>query len=111
MNQLFRLASSYRASVSNSSNLRFPFNPSALHQRLAFNTSRRSALAHIVHRMPPAGDLSPAMEGTREEKYKNFDLVKRFKLPFADIRVSKWRSRVTGLTVAHLDYDGKQTYE
>ncbi|TCD61425.1 hypothetical protein EIP91_008439 [Steccherinum ochraceum] len=39
------------------------------------------------------------------DKFGNFDLVTRFKLDFADIHVSKWRSRVTGLTVVHLDYD------
>ena len=36
----------------------------------------------------------------------NFDLVKRFKLDFADIHVSKWKSRESGLSVVHLDYDG-----
>ncbi|TFK77013.1 hypothetical protein BDN72DRAFT_830184 [Pluteus cervinus] len=39
------------------------------------------------------------------QKYGNFDLVERFKLDFADIAISKWRSRVTGLSVVHLDYD------
>ncbi|THH28068.1 hypothetical protein EUX98_g6115 [Antrodiella citrinella] len=39
------------------------------------------------------------------DKFGNFDLVTRFKLDFADIHVSKWRSRVSGLTVVHLDYD------
>lgn len=40
------------------------------------------------------------------ESYGNFDLVKRLNLDFADIVVSKWKSRVTGLSVVHLDYDG-----
>lgn len=40
------------------------------------------------------------------ETHGNFDLVKRFKLDFADIRVSKWKSRTSGLSVVHLDYDG-----
>ncbi|KAH9858191.1 Metalloenzyme, LuxS/M16 peptidase-like protein [Lenzites betulinus] len=35
----------------------------------------------------------------------NFDLVKKFKLDFADIHVSKWKSRSSGLSVVHLDYD------
>ncbi|KAI0788552.1 Metalloenzyme, LuxS/M16 peptidase-like protein [Abortiporus biennis] len=39
------------------------------------------------------------------ESYGNFDLVKRFKLEYADILVSKWQSRTTGLSVVHLDYD------
>lgn len=37
----------------------------------------------------------------------NFDLIKRVKLDFTDVTVSKWRSRVTGLTVVHLDYNGE----
>ena len=42
------------------------------------------------------------------ESYGNFDLVKKFKLDYADILVSKWQSRSTGLIVVHLDYDGIQ---
>ena len=38
--------------------------------------------------------------------YGNFDLVTRAKLDYADILVSKWKSRVTGLSVVHLDYNG-----
>lgn len=41
------------------------------------------------------------------EKYGNFDLLQRVKLDFTDVVVSKWRSRVTGLSVVHLDYDGQ----
>lgn len=40
------------------------------------------------------------------QKYENFDLVKRVKLDYTDVTVSKWRSRVTGLSVVHLDYEG-----
>ena len=40
------------------------------------------------------------------ESLGNFDLVKQLKLDFTDVLVSKWRSRSTGLTVIHLDYDG-----
>ncbi|THH10161.1 hypothetical protein EW145_g1526 [Phellinidium pouzarii] len=35
----------------------------------------------------------------------NFDLVKRVELDFTDVVVTKWRSRVTGLTIVHLDYE------
>ncbi|KAK0478409.1 Metalloenzyme, LuxS/M16 peptidase-like protein [Armillaria novae-zelandiae] len=38
------------------------------------------------------------------ESFGNFDLVRRVKLDFTDVVVSKWRSRVTGLSVVHLDY-------
>jgi hypothetical protein len=44
-----------------------------------------------------------------ETKFGNFDLVKTLKLDYADILVSKWRSRVTGLSVVHLDYSGMCT--
>lgn len=40
------------------------------------------------------------------QKYENFDLVKRVKLDYTDVTVSKWRSRVTGLNVVHLEYEG-----
>jgi hypothetical protein len=40
------------------------------------------------------------------ESFGNFDLVKKLKLDYTDVLVSKWRSRRTGLTVVHLDYDG-----
>ncbi|KAF9473122.1 hypothetical protein BDN70DRAFT_886165 [Pholiota conissans] len=39
------------------------------------------------------------------EKYQNFDLIKRVKLDFTDVVVSKWKSRITGLTIIHLDYE------
>lgn len=39
--------------------------------------------------------------------YGNFDLVKKIKLDFTEVEVSKWRSNVTGLTVVHIDYEGK----
>jgi len=40
------------------------------------------------------------------QSFGNFDLIKRVKLDFTDVTVSKWRSRVTGLSVVHLDYEG-----
>ena len=49
--------------------------------------------------------MSPVANGIGE-KYGNFDLVTRAKLGYADILVSKWKSRVTGLSVVHLDYTG-----
>lgn len=41
----------------------------------------------------------------KPEKFGNFDLVRRFKLDFTDVTISKWRSRITGLSVVHLDYE------
>src|SRR5260221_12627180 len=43
---------------------------------------------------------------TTGESFGNYDLIKRVKLDFTDVVVSKWKSRVTGLTVIHLDYEG-----
>lgn len=40
------------------------------------------------------------------EKFGNFDLVKRVKLDYTDVEISKWQSRVTGLSVVHLDFEG-----
>lgn len=48
--------------------------------------------------------LHPPPSGSRET-YGNFDLIKRVKLDFTDVTVSSWRSRVTGLSVVHLDYE------
>ncbi|PSS37563.1 hypothetical protein PHLCEN_2v579 [Hermanssonia centrifuga] len=42
---------------------------------------------------------------TNGENFGNFDLITRTKLDYADILVSKWKSRVTGLSIVHLDYD------
>ena len=44
------------------------------------------------------------------ETFGNFDLVKKFKLDFTDVVVSKYKSRSTGLTVIHLDYEGMMFY-
>jgi len=43
---------------------------------------------------------------TTKESFGNYNLIKRVKLNFTDVVVSKWKSSVTGLTVIHLDYDG-----
>jgi hypothetical protein len=40
------------------------------------------------------------------QSFGNYDLIKRVKLDFTDVVVSKWKSRITGLTVVHLDYEG-----
>lgn len=40
------------------------------------------------------------------ETFGNFDLVTRTKLDFTNLEVSKWKSRETGLSVVHLDYEG-----
>jgi len=52
--------------------------------------------------LPP----SLATMGQPTESFGNYDLIKRVKLDFTDVVVSKWKSRVTGLTVIHMDYEG-----
>ncbi|CAK5280254.1 unnamed protein product [Mycena citricolor] len=54
----------------------------------------------IFSRTPPARNMATMTL----DKFGNFDLVTKFKLKFTDIEVSKWRSRVTGLSIVHLDY-------
>ncbi|KAF7320399.1 hypothetical protein MKEN_00824700 [Mycena kentingensis (nom. inval.)] len=45
------------------------------------------------------------MASLSPQSFGHFDLVKRLKLDFTDVRVEKWKSRRTGLSVVHLDYD------
>ncbi|EIN14202.1 hypothetical protein PUNSTDRAFT_49027 [Punctularia strigosozonata HHB-11173 SS5] len=48
---------------------------------------------------------APLAFANNPQSYGNFDLVKRIKLTFTDVEISKWRSRKTGLSVVHIDYD------
>lgn len=50
--------------------------------------------------------MSSSIDG-KKETFGNFDLVKRVKLDYTDLLVSKWQSRVTGLSVVHLDFEGE----
>lgn len=60
-------------------------------------------------KMSPAGAVHPPSSSASPEKFENFDLIERVKLGISDITVSSWRSRVTGLRVVHLDYEGERT--
>ncbi|PVF99908.1 hypothetical protein CPB86DRAFT_846178 [Serendipita vermifera] len=42
---------------------------------------------------------------TTPQSVGNFDLVKQVDVSYTPVRVSKWRSRVTGLSVVHIDYE------
>lgn len=64
--------------------------------------SRQLAQLATNPTQPPNHLDLPAMA----QSYGNFDLLNRVKLDFTDVVVSKWRSRVTGLSVVHLDYEG-----
>ncbi|KAH7883663.1 Metalloenzyme, LuxS/M16 peptidase-like protein [Phlebopus sp. FC_14] len=46
-----------------------------------------------------------AIQNANHESFGNFDLVKRVSLDYTDVVISRWQSRVTGLTVVHLDYE------
>ncbi|KAH9082169.1 Metalloenzyme, LuxS/M16 peptidase-like protein [Lactarius deliciosus] len=48
---------------------------------------------------------TPSTPSSPRETFGNFDLIRRVKLDFTDVTVSSWRSRVTGLSVVHLDYE------
>lgn len=50
--------------------------------------------------------MAPQNSGTTET-FGNFDLIRRVKLDYTDVEVSKWQSRVTGLSVVHLDFEGE----
>ena len=49
--------------------------------------------------------MSPMIHG--KDTFGNFDLVKCVKLDYTDLLLSKWQSRVTGLSVVHLDFEGE----
>jgi hypothetical protein len=60
-----------------------------------------------VPRTNPHHQQSPLLQPTMAtETVGNFDLVKRVDVSYSPVRVSKWRSRVTGLSVVHIDYEG-----
>lgn len=71
---------------------------SSLSQR---RTSR--SLAQLARATAPS---FPTAGPEMLKSYGNFDLVRRDVLGFSDITVSRWRSRESGLTVIHLDYEG-----
>ncbi|KAJ6503445.1 Metalloenzyme, LuxS/M16 peptidase-like protein [Mycena vitilis] len=61
---------------------------------------------HLLRRTPALPNFSARkMASVAPQKFGNFDLVKSIKLGFTDVQVSKWRSRVTGLSIVHLDYE------
>lgn len=65
----------------------------------------RAAHATAQRTRTPPTQLSPSM-AQPTESFGNYDLIKRVKLDFTDVVISKWQSRVTGLTIIHLDYEG-----
>ena len=62
----------------------------------------RALATHSMTTTSPESFSSPNLP----TKFGNFDLIRTEKLGLADIVFSKYRSRETGLTVVHLDYEG-----
>lgn len=86
---------------------RRPINPaSPLANGLCSSLRHSSALA-FARRPTLAENARFAMS---DASYGNFDLVKRVPVDKTKIVVSKWRSRVTGLSVVHIDYEGIYVY-
>ena len=74
---------------------------------LRLSTRPRLRLRHLAHLAtrplqphPNPGSIP------MPQSYGNFDLLNRVKLDFTDVIISKWKSRQTGLSVVHLDYEG-----
>jgi hypothetical protein len=85
--------------------LRSPLNLLSRSPNSAFSANFHSApFSRHYHSTRSIFSMSPTTNGV--EKHGNFDLITRAKLDYADILVSKWKSRVTGLSVVHLDYNG-----
>ncbi|PFH54559.1 hypothetical protein AMATHDRAFT_123 [Amanita thiersii Skay4041] len=60
--------------------------------------------AHVAASEAAIG-TTPSSMSAMPERFGNFDLLQRIHLNFTDVVVSKWKSRITGLSVVHLDYD------
>ena len=100
-----RLLSRLFAAASQTSRLLRTFPATPPHHRPFHRFPSPSASRPFHTSMPVFANIL-SQNAIAVETHGNFDLVKRFKLDFADIHVSKWRSRISGLSVVHLDYDG-----
>lgn len=105
--------------IGNLGSARHAFTRSARMLRLRLSPHRYTLPLKRLPLFTPARTMASAAP----ERFGNFDLIKRFKLSFTDVTgrsfalscarsgnrsssVSKWRSRVTGLSICHLDYEG-----
>lgn len=65
-----------------------------------------SVLSHPSQPQDAASSVTPLPTSSpMTETHGNFDLLQRVKVDYADVTLSKWRSRQTGLTVVHVDYE------
>lgn len=90
-------------SLSRSSLLASPFPSSSRH--LTSHIAYQIQKAHTAAHLPESNPSLLMSNATRS--HGNFDLLKRIKLDYTDVVVSKWKSRKTGLTVVHMDYEGE----
>lgn len=75
-------------------------------RRSASSLSQRRTSRSLAQLARATSSSFPTAGPEMLKSYGNFDLVRRDVLGFSDITVSRWRSRVSGLTVIHLDYEG-----
>jgi hypothetical protein len=72
----------------------------------SFFSTNNSRLAQALQ-----PDMPQTLHSSSSETFGDFDLINRVKLGFSEVTVSSWRSRVTGLNVVHLDYEGERFTE
>ena len=72
------------------------------------------SLAQLAHdTLVPVSPFSQTMAAapTLPQSVGNFDLLKRVKVKYGDVVISRWQSRVSGLTLVHIDYQGASREE
>ena len=97
------------SSVSSTNN-RMPLHLGALKRRLvdAFCLRSASLSSRIprIHILRRSFATHPSTHIPMANSFGNFDLIRHDTIDYADLTISRWKSRVTGLTVIHLDYEG-----
>ena len=78
----------------------------SLRTRNHFHPSPRSLQGNIRNSSSRFKYVSTMSRTEHQSQFGNFDLVKHIKLDYTDVSLSQWRSRKTGLTMLHLDYEG-----
>lgn len=86
----------------------FPSSPYTFHKGTGCGGIRKH-LNNFPFRLasrPLSSTTTSFAMSTTPQVFGNFDLIQNFKLDFAEVVVSKYRSRITGLSIVHLDYEG-----
>ena len=71
--------------------------------------NRPRVLSHLATAKRPRSveiDSRPSRHPRMDNGFGNFDLLTKFEVDSSHTVVSKWRSRKTGLSIVHLDYEG-----